>query len=117
MKALYHFTCSHAAKSIERERWLRPNRHVSLDHELVWLTDLDRPSIYGLGLTSTILRCDRTEWTVIVPQSDAIVSWGSWAHEHKIGRQMRDELEYGAMPAHWYIAELPVPILAIGRTP
>jgi len=113
---LYHYTCSHAAPGIERERWLRPNAQIqfpTFQPFLVWLTDLDRPDVFGLGLTSYSLRCDRAEFQAIVSTIDA-VHWPKYAKQWP--RKTRAIVEDcpGALPMHWWVSEAPVPILSIG---
>lgn len=110
---LYHFTCEHAAQRIRVDRWLRPHRQVVLgDRELVWLTDLEEPYRAALGLTSYTLRCDRTEVRVVAVTSDA-THWPVYARG--LPAEQRHALEYadGALPMHWWVAEMPVPVLEV----
>lgn len=119
---LYHYTCAHSAPGIAKDRWLRPNPHPLMPGAgpLVHLTDLDQPNRHGLGLTSRILRCDRTQFRVTVVTADA-VHWPVFART--IPRSVREELEGvpGALPMHWWVAcGMPVPVLNVeptGRQP
>lgn len=113
---LYHFTCGHGAAGIMRDRWLRGNPHPYLPDAgpLIHLTDLDTPAREACGLTSTMLACDRMEYRVTVVTSDA-VHWPRFARG--IPREVREQFEGvpGAMPMHWYVAQVPIPVLAVGR--
>jgi hypothetical protein len=113
---LYHYTCSCAAPLIRESRWLQPNPQVQLPDApaLIWLTDLDTPDIPALGLTSLTLKCDRTEYQVTAVTTDA-APWSTYAK--RMPRKARDVIEAspGALPMHWWVSELPVPILDIRR--
>jgi hypothetical protein len=62
-RRLYHYTCGHSVNGIQRTGTLEPNAQPILGGvHLVWLTDLAEPDVYGLGLTSHILKCRRTEY-------------------------------------------------------
>lgn len=114
---LYHYTCLHAATLIRASRWLQPNPQVQLPDSpaLVWLTDLDRPDIPALGLTSLTLQCDRTEYQVTTVTMDA-VHWPVYA-KHLPGKvRAIIEASPGALPMHWWVAEIPVPILDVRET-
>jgi hypothetical protein len=110
---LYHYTCDHSAARIRTARWLVPHRQVVLSgRELVWLTDLEEPNRAALGLTSHILRCDRTKVRVVAVTSDA-THWPAFARG--LPAEQRHELECapGVLPMHWYVAEMPVPVLEV----
>jgi hypothetical protein len=111
---LIHFTCDHSAAKIALDRVLRPNP-LSFRH-LLWLTDLESPSVRGLGLTSYMLRCDRTAWKVVV-ETDAAVRWTKWAHDNKVDFANRLGLDgaEGAMPLRWWVSEVELPIVSIER--
>lgn len=111
---LIHFTCSHSAAKIAIDRVLRPNP-LSFRH-LLWLTDLESPDMYGLGLTKFSLNCDRTEFKVIVEAPDA-VKWTKWAHDNKVDFANRLGLDgaEGAKPLRWWVSESEIPILSIER--
>lgn len=113
---LFHYTCSHSAPLIAKARWLQANPHPFMPEvgPLIWLTDLNHPDRHGLGLTSRMLRCDRTRWRAVVVASEAI-HWPVFART--IPRRVREELEGvpGALPMHWYVARGMVPILAIAE--
>ena len=111
---LLHYTCSHAAAKIGVDRVLRPNP-LSFRH-LLWLTDLESPSVLGLGLTNYMLRCNRTEFRCVVETENA-VKWTKWAHDNKVDFVNRLGLDgaEGAMPLRWWVSEVEIPILSIER--
>jgi hypothetical protein len=110
---LYHYTCSHGADRILIEGRLKANPHPLLPGPpLIWLTDLDTPDRAGLGLTSQILPCDRTEFRFAV-DTDAAVHWPRFARV--LSRSTREQLEAapGALPMHWWVAgPEPISVLA-----
>lgn len=109
--SLWHYTCHHRAALIGRRGVLMPNRQPFLNGiEVVWLTDLDTPDVDGLGLTSTTLRCDRTEVRYRVVSGDA-VPWREWAETNRIDRTTRSELTFGRRPRHWFVATGPVGVI------
>jgi len=111
---LYHYTCSHSRSKILLDGILKPNER-SYRH-LLWLTDLEVPDVRGLGLTSFMLRCDRTEWRVAV-ETEIAVPWTRYAHDNRVEWQVREVLEgaTGARPLHWWVSEVDIPIRVIER--
>ena len=106
---LFHYTCDHGAEGIRRSGVLRPNPQALLPRPLVWLTDLAEPHRDALGLTSLILSCDRTAHRFRVDTTAAM--W--WPHYARtVPPWAREALdgEPGAMPAHWWVVDVPVPI-------
>lgn len=101
---LYHYTCSHAAPRIKATGLLLPNSHPHNPEPLVWLTDLDVPWREALGLTSTILDCDRTEWRFTLTEPVAVHPWV--AVRRRFDREYVRELEraHGVMPMHWFVS-------------
>lgn len=107
---LHHFCCSHSADSIRHARKIRPNPYARI--RLSWFTDLPVADVPALGLTSLMLRCDRTEHRFTVPADPRIVWWPQWCRDQGIGRRARDMYEStdGAQPAHWWVAAEPIEI-------
>lgn len=110
---LSHYTCLHSAQGIERDRVIRPHRHPLFGAALVWLTDLYPPDRLSLGLTANYIRCDRTAVRVRVHPGPEVIPWGRWAHDHRVPRAIREILEDGALPAHWWVSAEPVPVHTI----
>jgi hypothetical protein len=118
---LWHYTCSHGHHGLGYETaTLLPAASLALAHQreqlpesghLVWLTDLDRPLREPLGLTSYLLRCDRTAYRYRVTDPTSCEPWHVVAR--KMPKHVRMELEQalGAMPAHWWVSFLPVPVV------
>lgn len=112
--ALHHYTCAdHGGPGIASSREIWPNRHPYLRTPLVWLTDLAEPDRWALGLTSAYLSCDRTAVRVSVALRSEIVPWHWWAHRERVPRVIRELLEDGAMPAHWWVCESPLSVLSM----
>ncbi len=115
---LYHYTCRDRYAMIRGSGLLRANQpHLRKIPPAVWLTDLETPDRLGLGLTSFMLRCDRTEHRVIVelPGEPPLWHWPRWAHKHlALGDRDALELNPGVLPMHWwlYLADIP---LELGR--
>lgn len=109
---LYHFTCAHMAAEVERTGYIRPRASALLP--FAWFTDLEVPDVQGLGLTSMILKCDRTEVRFQVDPAhaeSAVLPWG------RVRRSVRPdtvdglELALGALPRHWYVSVGRVPLM------
>lgn len=122
MKTLYHYTCDHSRKLLGDSGELVPARDLSTappwvrqtmpwQGTVVWLTDLDRPDRYGLGLTSELITCDRTVHRYRVTCNLGITGW-LWAR-NSAPAAIAEELESlaGSMPSHWYVAPGPVPVV------
>ena len=113
---LYHYTCAHSVNGIRRDGKLRPNRHPLLDMELVWLTDMEVPDLYALGLTSHLIRCRRTEFRAVCGDVGAL-HWPVLARElRRLHGDMRSgvaalESAVGVRPMHWWVSTGPVPVL------
>jgi hypothetical protein len=104
---LFHYTCRHSAQTITRRGMLSPNKHPLLDwRPLLWLTDMETPDREGLGLTSSMLSCDRTEHRYVVDAPDA-ERWSDWAARNAVPLAIRLELEggEGRMPDRWFVLE------------
>lgn len=114
-RILFHYTCrDHGADGIRRLGYVGTNPHPLLPGQpsLVWLTDLSEPIREGLGLTSSLLSCDRTEVRVAVNAPTA-VPWTLWARANYVPRSVRDDLESFGLPAHWWVSERRCSVVAI----
>lgn len=120
MKRLYHYTCAHSINGIRRTGRLEPNPHPLLGRlALVWLTDLDVPGTYGLGLTSHLIRCRRTEYRASV-DTEAL----HWPDLARTLRRTTDDRQVlagvqslesatGALPMHWWVSLTSVPVVEL----
>jgi hypothetical protein len=116
MTALWHYTCGHGWQGIQGAGEIQP--HMGW----VWLTDLSPDSLAparlrkALGLTSTILKCDRMEHALRV-EAPAAVSWRSLTRlaraqgDRRFVTWARDlERAHGARPSNWFLSSVAVPL-------
>jgi hypothetical protein len=119
---LYHYTCSCSVEGIRRDGYLRPYPHPLIERHpvpgewsasttrLVWLTDLEVAWREALGLTSKILKCDRTEHRFQAADESTAVPWTQFRRQvHAAVRSALEEAE-GALPAHWFVSTVRVPV-------
>jgi hypothetical protein len=120
VRRLFHFTCAHSVNGIRRTNRLEPNVHPLLGRlALVWLTDMEEPDIYGLGLTSHLIRCRRTEYRVSV-DTEAL-HWPDLARTLRRTTSDRQvlagveslESATGARPMHWWVSLASVPVVEL----
>jgi hypothetical protein len=106
---LYHFTCIHRALMIGRRGTLQPYRQPVLGgRAVVWATDMPEPDADALGLTSTILPCDRTEVRYLIREPDAFTPWFQWWPSN-VHPTAASALTYPPKrPARWWVAVEPV---------
>jgi hypothetical protein len=113
MNDLWHFTCSHRASLIVTDGVLKPNPQPFLrGAALVWLTDLDVPDRDGLGLTSSFIKCDRTEFRFEATSHIGIEPWITSRWRQAMTPVDRDDFEFYGQPLRWFVATMPVPVLA-----
>lgn len=116
---LYHYTCvDHGEPGIRSKGKLLPNLQPLLGRSLVWLTDLDTPDAWALGLTQHTLCCDRTEIRVTAKpfhgtDKTAVVPW--WHYARNVEPVLREVLETKGLPMHWWVS--PQPVTAIETMP
>ena len=120
---LYHFTCQHGAEGIRDDGVVIPVAHLRRREpglpevlvpwaEFVWFTDLDLPLRDCLGLTSYMLRCDRTEHRFRALSGSELVPWMTVRKRYP----WRVALEVpGTRPVHWYVSTEPVPVVEAPR--
>lgn len=100
---LWHYTCQHGHDAITDT--LRPG----LDG-YVWLTDLDAPHRDALGLTSHLLRCDRTQHRYRVTDTTDVTPYT--AIRATLRPERRNGLETsGTLLRHWYVSTQRVPVI------
>lgn len=120
MSPLYHYTCSCSLDGIRRDGFLRPYPHPLMRRYplpgaepiagLVWLTDLEVAWREALGLTSKVVKCDRTEHRFQAADESTAVPWIKFRRRvHAAVRAALEEAE-GALPAHWFVSTVPVPV-------
>ena len=121
MTDLYHYTCDHGNADIGRELLVRcsrdilpTDRHQYMPRDMLrfcWFTDLDTPIREALGLTSRVSRCNRIEFRYKATDTTSLARWT--AVRRTVEPWVRDALEaaQGAMPAHWWVSETPVPVV------
>lgn len=103
MTTLYHYTCMHSAYSIKLDGFtLRPG----LDGYL-WLTDLDIPDRRGLGLTSYMLKCDRTQFRFAVDEPVEVDRWLAVRKSFPVELVRLLEASPHVLLAHWYLTTRP----------
>lgn len=122
MVELYHYTCEHGRAGLGEEGTLLPLAQreslraggmppvIQEVAQFIWLTDLDFPFRAALGLTSRLLRCDRTRYRYRVRSGDA-VPWMRAREDCTPAMVEALETAYGVMPVHWWIATTPVRVL------
>lgn len=110
---LYHYTCAqHGEAGIRRNGKVLPHYQPLLGYPLLWLTDLDTPDMWALGLTNYSLCCNRTEVRVsVAPHDDSgntlVAPWWHFARDH-VDRFVRDLLEDKGLPLRWWVSLAPV---------
>lgn len=122
MPEIFHFTCSCCAPQIRRTGHLRsvlgwdrydaslqknglPASGLGARPGLVWLTPLSIPDSNALGLTSTFLKCDRTEWRVTVDRTPAVETWTDYKARTNPNRDWLAFLEAFGKPELWLVSE------------
>jgi hypothetical protein len=120
---LYHYCCHHSAIDIRREMQLRCAQDILVERNLqgqaarhpqgfiVWLTDMEPPAYrVALGLTMHTTDCDRIEFCFEVEPDWTRMEWYmTFRRRHPELRPL--EGESGSMPAHWYVARGPIPVV------
>lgn len=113
VEKLWHWTCDHSAPLIRESGIVKPHPQPLLDMiELSWWTDLGPEHRYELGLTSNTIKCDRMAARFQARHIGDLLWWSHAARGLRIPRRIRDELEDGRLPAHWWIAVEPVEVIA-----
>lgn len=121
---LWHFTCTHgrdaigttglampmaahnpqaAARMLPEWAWLSG---------LVWFTDQPQLDPIALGLTSSLLDCDRMAWRYQVTDPTSCVRWLDYMRQHRrqLPRNARQLNVGDHRPGTWWVATQPVPV-------
>ena len=105
---LFHYCCDHSNAKIEADNGiLRPGITGFL-----WLTDLYPPIRAALGLTSTILDCDRMTNCWQVDEPTQAVRWVA-VRKHMPDLAVELESAPGAAPMHWWVSAIPLKATAV----
>jgi hypothetical protein len=117
---LYHYTCkNHGEPGITTSGKLLPFPQPILGTSLVWLTNMETPDAWALGLTNNFLCCNRTEVRVTVHPLKTANACGVrpwWLYARTVHRALREALEYTGLPMHWWVTDRPVPTVEIEQT-
>lgn len=109
---MWHYTCDHSADGIRRDGTVKPHPQPALAGvPLSWWTDLERGHRFEVGLTSQILGCDRMRHRFEIKDPSALTPWSIAARLLKVPREVRDDLEDGRLPAHWWVAFTDVEVI------
>lgn len=117
----YHYTCDHGREGIgdygvvrsigdqRPEVWSGARAEdVRLMYALIWVTDLPEPDILGLGLTSSILSCERWRHRYRITNDRPVWKFTDIQYRFSPARQM-DLLSGDAQPEHWFVSWRPLP--------
>lgn len=112
---LYHYCCDHSRVGIDADGVLHPG-----PDGLVWLTDLAPDALpreqlrKALGLTSTMLKCDRLGHAYQANPRDAM-PYRQAVSDGLIGQAWHMAATRSPRrPANWYVATVDVPALPAG---
>jgi hypothetical protein len=123
---LFHYTCEHGRRALGDLGRVAPlrvhspgaaveltRRHLGVLSVMCWFTDLDEPLREVLGLTSHALQCDRTAYRYRVTDPRGIDRWLASPLRRRCSRDILRNLELGGagLPAHWWVAVDPVPVV------
>ena len=122
MVVLYHYTCDHGRAALGGQAevlpiWALLARSMRTDQippvaNFSWFTDLASPQRKALGLTSNILKCDRTMHRYrVVPEAEKRCAWWMDVRD-RVDEEIRRNLESvaGVKPGHWWVATMPVAV-------
>jgi hypothetical protein len=118
---LWHFTCEHGAEGLRESRVLLPWSQLTKHRPPVpippvaWMTSLDTPQ--GAALSREYITCDRTRYRFWVLDATHVQPWWRWRRAHPEFASWARDLEQapGALPAHWFVSERPVPVVEVPR--
>jgi hypothetical protein len=105
---LWHFTCEHGHAAIGERGLLVPNHEVpvlGIGH-VIWFTDNPEPDRIDVGLTSTILACDRMQYRYRALSASKCIPYR--ALRYAIEPSWRSSLEQFGKPETWWISRVPI---------
>jgi len=111
---LYHYTCRDAMAGIARDRRIVPHVHPWLPElgKVIWLTDVEGFALTTpeqIGLTSNVLRCDRTEFRYAI--NTAMIDGLRWwpRARRRCDPLLVSALERHARPSRWWVTSTAIP--------
>lgn len=113
-RALYHFTCDRGRAGIAASGLMVWPRKRLGTKPLAWFTDLAAPSREALGLTSTVLSCDRMRYRFRLVRGPKLVPWSEYlqtatAEDRELAEMLA--MAPGAQPEHWFVSPTPVKVV------
>ena len=113
---LYHFTCrDHGLPGIRKRMTLKPQPSPFTCTPVVWLTSDPDATWEQLGLTSTILDCDRMDVRCTVETTRHCLSWAAYALKRGLPVGAREVLETGRETDSWWVSERPLRVAALAE--
>jgi hypothetical protein len=112
----YHFTCEHHVFDIVAVGAVIPHRHpfMPMMAPMAWFTTLAHPSADDVGLTSTILSCNRLAHRFQVLDHSTLIPW-SYVVEHAppsvLPRWVIADLGRYGKPDTWLVSTTPVEVM------
>jgi hypothetical protein len=105
---LWHFTCEHGFAGLGERGKLGLNPHPLLPKlgQVAWLTSDPTPERDAVGLTSSLLMCDRMAYRYRVESPSRCIPWT--AVRHLAAPEVLHDLESFGAPETWWIAREPV---------
>ncbi len=105
---LWHFTCDHGHAGLGDNGVLKPHPHPMIPRlgPVVWLTDDPAPERDDVGLTSSLLSCDRMAYRYRVASTSRCIPWK--AVRRLVAVDVLHDLESYGAPDTWWISHTPV---------
>ena len=107
---LYHFTCSHGHEMICRSgrRIIPQVSNPYVGAALSWFTTESTPARCSVGLTLTMLQCDRMAHRYIITDLHGVTPWLTSIWRMATLPHNRDVLELHASPGTWWVSDRPI---------
>lgn len=109
---LWHFTCGdHGHARIGARGVLRPNLHplIRALGPIVWLTDDPDPTRDAVGLTSSMISCDRLQYRYRALGASVCTPWR--AFRHRVSPAVLTDLESFGEPDSWWVCFRPLRVV------
>jgi hypothetical protein len=110
-RRLWHFTCTHGWNGLGLRGVARPNLHLMIPAlgPVVWLTDDPDPERDAVGLTSSMLDCDRLQFRYRALGASKCVPWSSV--RSLVPPAVLRDLESFGKPESWWISREPLRVV------